>query len=120
MPADTASAAANSNQRPTPLANTFLPTKQQLTVGRDARGNVSSLPRAGRLRAQACQRSVRGPRSGMLFGMRVDEESTAPGSFVASGLPVPRASNAVTFLVWTVMVALLISGMIAISNGSLP
>jgi hypothetical protein len=56
----------------------------------------------------------------MLFGMRVDAESTAPGSFVASGLPVPRTSNAVTFLVWTVMVALLISGMIAISNGSLP
>jgi hypothetical protein len=52
--------------------------------------------------------------------MRVNEGSTAPGSFVASRLPVPRTSNAVTFLVWTVMVALLISGMIAISNGSLP
>ena len=56
----------------------------------------------------------------MLFGMRVNEESTAPGSFVASGLPVPRTSNAVAFLVWTVMVVLLISGMIAVSNGSLP
>jgi hypothetical protein len=56
----------------------------------------------------------------MLFGMRVNEESTAPGSFLASGLPVPRMSNLVTFLVWTVMVALLISGMVAISNGSLP
>jgi hypothetical protein len=56
----------------------------------------------------------------MLFGMRVNEESTAPGSFVASGLPVPRMSNTVTFLVWSVMVALLISGMIAISKGLLP
>jgi hypothetical protein len=52
----------------------------------------------------------------MLFGMRVNEESTAPGSFVASGLPVPRMSNLVTFLVWSVMVALLISGMFAISR----
>jgi hypothetical protein len=42
------------------------------------------------------------------------------GCFAASGLPTPRMSNTTTWILWVGMVALLISSMVAVSQGLLP